>query len=100
MERQLEQNRQLWDLFNAITKLDSVEDTALFFRDLCTLTELEAMAERWEVARLVALKVPYREISRRTGASTATVTRIAHWVRHGEGGYRLMMEKVPVREES
>lgn len=66
----------------------------MFLRDLCTLTELKAMAERWEVVQLVAQEIPYREISQRTGASTTTVTRVAHWLHHGEGGYRLALEKL------
>ena len=64
-----------------------------FFRDLCTLSELEAMAHRWQVARLLELGLPYLEIAERTGASTTTVTRVAHWLRHGEGGYRLALAR-------
>jgi len=88
MERELESDRSLWSLFEAIVQLDERQECARFFRDLCTLTELKAMAERWEVAQLVALDIPYRRISELTGASTATITRVAHWVKHGEGGYR------------
>ena len=47
------------------------------------------MAHRWQVARLLEQGLPYLEIAERTGASTTTVTRVAHWLRHGEGGYRL-----------
>jgi TrpR-related protein YerC/YecD len=50
------------------------------------------MAQRWEVAQLVDQGVPYQQIAQRTGASTATVTRVAQWVRHGEGGYRQVLE--------
>lgn len=81
------------DLFEAILALESVDEAERFLRDLCTLGELEAMAHRWEVAKLVEEGLPYHEISRRTGASTTTVTRVAHWVRHGEGGYRLALER-------
>jgi len=80
-------NDQLDNLFTAIGSLRDREQTRRFFRDLCTLGELEAMAQRWEVARLVDQGMPYLEISKRTGASTATVTRVAHWLHHGEGGY-------------
>ncbi len=88
MERELESDHSLWNLFEAIVQLDDRQECAHFFRDLCTLTELKAMAERWEVAQLVARDIPYRRISELTGASTATITRIAHWFKHGEGGYR------------
>lgn len=94
MERELDQNRSLQELFRAITVLENPDETARFFRDLCTLGELRAMAERWQVARLVDQNVSYREISRITGASTATVTRIAHWLRYGEGGYRLLLDRL------
>ena len=72
-----------------------------FFRDLCTLSELEAMAHRWEVVQLLDQGLPYQEISRRTGASTTTVTRVAHWLRHGEGGYRAALDRrTPALPES
>ncbi|RPJ86683.1 MAG: hypothetical protein EHM18_04975, partial [Acidobacteria bacterium] len=45
-------------------------------------------------ARLLAERVPYRQISELTGCSTATITRIAHWLHHGEGGYRMMLDRV------
>lgn len=94
MEQSLNRNRALWELFEALTQLQTSDEFAGFFRDLCTRSELEAMAERWEVARLVDRGISYREISRITGASTTTVTRIAHWLKHGEGGYRLLLDRI------
>ena len=81
------------DLCKAILSLRSVREAESFLRDLCTLSELEAMAHRWQVARLVDEGLPYHEVSRRTGASTTTVTRVAHWLRHGEEGYRLALDR-------
>jgi TrpR-related protein YerC/YecD len=80
-------------LFETILRLGSTEETERFFRDLCTLNELRDMAQRWAVARLLADGLHYAEISSRTGASTATITRIASWLNHGEGGYRAMLDK-------
>ncbi len=97
MERQLRDNEDLWQLFEAMALLENEAETALFLRDLCTLGELEALAERWRVVQMIDQGFPYRRISRLTGASTATVTRIAHWLRHGEGGYRLLLDRVKVR---
>jgi len=94
MEQLLRDNRRLWKLFEAITLLDEEEECARFFRDLCTISELEAMAERWEVAKLIDKRMPYRRISEATGASTTTVTRIAHWFKYGEGGYKLMLNRL------
>lgn len=80
-------------LFEAIGSLESLEATERFFRDLCTLTELRDMSQRWAVARLLDDGLHYAEISRRTGASTATITRIASWLNHGEGGYRAVLDR-------
>ena len=76
-----------------ISLLRDREEAACFFRDLCTPGELEAMAERLEVAGLLGKGLSYRRISEVTGASTTTVTRIAHWCKHGEGGYQTMLKR-------
>ena len=81
------------DLFEALTSLEGTDEVERFLRDLCTLSELEAMAHRWEVVKLLDRGLPYQEIARQTGASTTTVTRVAHWLRHGEGGYRTALER-------
>ena len=84
---------EMVDLFDAIKTLRTRAEVEHFLRDLCTLSELEAMAHRWQVARLLEEGLPYLEIAQRTGASTTTVTRVAHWLRHGEGGYRLALDR-------
>ncbi|MGH3022653.1 MAG: YerC/YecD family TrpR-related protein [Gaiellaceae bacterium] len=81
------------DLFETILSLEDPDEVEHFLRDLCTLSELQAMAHRWEVAKLVEQGLPYQEISKQTGASTTTVTRVAHWLRYGEGGYRLALAR-------
>jgi TrpR-related protein YerC/YecD len=86
-------NDEIRDLLRTILALRSPNEAERFFRDLCTLAELEAMAHRWQVAKLVDEGLPYHEVSRRTGASTTTVTRVAHWLRHGEDGYRLALDR-------
>jgi TrpR-related protein YerC/YecD len=85
--------KEMRELFDAIRSLETRAETEAFFRDLCTLSELEAMAHRWQVARLLEQGLPYLEIAERTGASTTTVTRVAHWLRHGEGGYRAALDR-------
>ena len=84
-------------LFETILGLDTLEETERFFRDLCTLGELRDMAQRWAVVRLLDAGKHYAEISRETGASTATITRIASWLNHGEGGYRALLDKARAR---
>jgi len=81
------------ELVAAFVRLRDPRVTAAFLRDLCTSTELDAMGQRLQVARLVDEGVPYQEISRRTGASTATVTRVAQWLHHGEGGYSAVLKR-------
>jgi TrpR-related protein YerC/YecD len=88
------------ELFGAILQLDELDEAERFFRDLCTLAELRDMAQRWAVVRLLDSGLHYAEISRRTGASTATITRIASWLNHGEGGYRAMLDKLATASRS
>jgi TrpR-related protein YerC/YecD len=81
-------------LVDAIVSLEDREEAEHFLRDLCTLSELRDMAQRWAVVRLLDQGKHYAEISRETGASTATITRIASWLHHGEGGYQAMLAKL------
>ena len=91
------QTQEISELCEAMASLRSPQEAGRFLRDLCTLSELEAMAHRWQVARLLEEGLPYLEISRRTHASTTTVTRVAHWLRHGEDGYRLLLDRMKRR---
>ena len=81
-------------LADALLTLTNREEAAAFLRDLCSLHELEALSHRLEVARLLDTGLPYARIAAEVGASTATVTRVAHWLRHGEGGYRLVLDRL------
>lgn len=86
--------QELTELSDAILALETQEEVRDFLRDLCTISELEAMAHRWAVVQLVDEGLPYLEIAQKTHASTTTVTRVAHWLRHGEGGYRLALDRM------
>jgi TrpR-related protein YerC/YecD len=81
------------ELVDAFVALRDKSFTAAFLRDICTTAEIDAMGQRLQVARLVNEGVSYQEISRRTGASTATVTRVAQWLHHGEGGYAAVLKR-------
>lgn len=85
------------DLLRTIVALRTVEEAERFFRDLCTIPELHTLAARWQVAKLLEQGVHYGEIARRTGASTATITRINSWRRFGMGGYRLLLDRMRSR---
>lgn len=82
------------ELIAAILRLEDKEDAAAFLRDLCTLGELHDLAQRWAVVRRLSAGEHYAAISRETGASTATITRIASWLKHGEGGYQHALEQL------
>lgn len=82
---------RLNELVRCLSVIDNADDMRRFLTDLCTVAELDAMGQRLQVAALVDEGVSYQEISKLTGASTSTVTRVAHWLRYGEGGYRVVL---------
>ena len=82
------------DLFQAMANLKSKAEVRNFMRDLCTIGELQDMTERWQVAKRLTQGIPYRKIAKETGSSTATITRVAHWLHHGMGGYSLMLQRL------
>ncbi len=81
-------------LYHGILQLRDITECKKFFRDLCTLTELQEFSERFDVAKQVKEGVPYRNIASSTGVSTATVTRVANWLVNGEGGYQLVLDRL------
>ncbi len=87
-------------LIDALLRLETPDETAHFLRDLCTLREIHDLAQRWAVVRRLEQGEHYAAISRDTGASTATITRIATWLNHGEGGYRTALEKLSAAREA
>ncbi len=88
------------ELIAAMLRLETPDEAARFLRDLCTLGELRDMAQRWAVVRRLHAGEHYAAISRETGASTATITRIASWLNHGEGGYRDALARLDAARES
>jgi TrpR-related protein YerC/YecD len=81
------------DLADAVLTLRTPDEARRFLRDLCTLPELEALAHRWQTVGLLEDGVPYLEIAERVPTSTATVTRVAQWLRRGTGGYRIALDR-------
>jgi TrpR-related protein YerC/YecD len=82
------------ELADALLSLRNRDEMLRFLRDLCTLPELEAFGHRWQIVNLLEQNAPYLEIAERVGASTTTVTRVAHWLRHGAGGYGTALERL------
>ena len=97
-EHAVEEVSGLDDLADALLVLRTRDEARRFLRDLCTLGELEALAHRWQIARLVADGRSYLDIADEVRTSTATVTRVAHWLRHGAGGYTLAIDRTARRE--
>jgi TrpR-related protein YerC/YecD len=93
-DREVEVVRGLDALCDAFLVLENRDELQRFLRDLCTLPELEALAHRWQTVRLLEQGIPYVEIAGRVPTSTATVTRVAQWLRHGTGGYRTALDRV------
>ena len=79
------------DLFKAILALENVEECRKFFEDVCTIKELQAIAQRLDVAKMLSEGKNYQEISKQTGASTATISRVAKCLNYGAGGYDLVL---------
>ena len=90
-------SEQLDDLCDALLELRSRDEAAAFLRDICSLHELESLSHRWQAARMLDQGTPYARVASELHASTATVTRVAHWLRHGEGGYRLVLDRIGSR---
>ena len=88
------------DLFVAITRLESLEECRKFLRDLLTETEIREFAERWKVARMLSQGVPYTTIEEETGLSSRTIARVHKWLKQGKGGYTMMLKRLEVLKNS
>ena len=81
-------------LFEAILKLENIEECYAFFEDICTINEIKSLAQRLEVAKMLEEKRTYTEIQQITGASTATISRVNRCLSYGSDGYKLILERV------
>lgn len=86
-------NEDTTKLFEAILTLESIEECKMFFQDVCTIKEIQDLAQRYAVARMLAEGKFYAEIARVTGASTATISRVNKAINYGEGGYPLVLSR-------
>lgn len=85
-------------LFNAILSLENLEECYQFFEDACTINEVMAIAQRFEVANMLREKHTYLEIAEATGASTATISRVNRCLNYGSDGYNLVMDRLAEKE--
>ena len=86
-------------LFDAILLLKDREECYAFFEDLCTITELQAMSQRFHVARLLRQGFVYNDVGRQSGASSATISRVNRCLQHGAGGYPMILERMEDMEK-
>lgn len=81
-------------LFKAILELKDLEECYQFFDDICTMSEVQSLSQRLDVAHKLRRKQTYDSIQQETGASTATISRIRRCVDYGSGGYNIMLERL------
>ena len=82
------------ELFKAILTLETVDECYTFFEDACTINELLSLSQRFEVARMLRDKKTYLDISKKTGASTATISRVNRSLTYGNDGYDMVLKRM------
>ena len=82
------------DMYRAILTLKTVDECKQFFDDLCTVTELQAMEQRYQVAVLLSEGMIYNDILEKTGASSATISRVNRSLQYGEDGYSVAFRRL------
>ena len=82
------------DLFEAILTLNDVEECYQFFEDVCTVNEIISLAQRFEVAKMLRDKHTYNDIAQKTGASTATISRVNRSLNYGNDGYDMVFNRI------
>ena len=86
-------------LYESILSLKDLEECKEFFQDLCTVAELRAMEQRFEVALLLSDGMIYNDILEKTGASSATISRVNRCLLNGAGGYESILDKIQAQRE-
>ncbi|MFR7350276.1 YerC/YecD family TrpR-related protein [Peptoniphilus sp.] len=90
-------NEQTDGFFEAVLQLKNMEECYRFFEDICTVKEIQAIAQRLEVVKLLVQNKTYHEIEEETGASTATISRINRSLNYGSDGYKLVLERLGIK---
>ena len=87
------------NLYKAVVSLKSEEECMAFFEDLCTINEILSLSQRFEVAGLLREHWTYLDIAQKTGASTATISRVNRSLNYGNDGYDMVLERVLKKDE-
>lgn len=86
-------------LFEAILSLENLDECFEFFEDICTINELLSLSQRFEVARMLRERRTYLEIAEKTGASTATISRVNRSLNYGNDGYEMVLRRIEPEKE-
>ena len=86
------------NLFEGILSLKSKEECYIFFEDICTINELLSLSQRCEVAKMLREQKTYLEIAEKTGASTATISRVNRSLNYGNDGYDMVFDRIENKE--
>lgn len=92
-------NPELDLFFEAVLSLENIEECYNFFEDVATINEIKALAQRMHVAKLLNKKNVYTEIAEKTGASTATISRVNKCLNYGTGGYSLVLNRLEEKKK-
>lgn len=87
------------EMYHAILTLETVDECIRFFEDLCTITELQAMEQRYQVASLLSKGCIYNEILEKTGASSATISRVNRSLQYGQDGYNVAFSRLEAQSD-
>ena len=90
--------KEVNELFEAILSLNSVEECYNFFEDACTIKEVLEIAQRLKAAKMLKDGVNYAEITKETGMSTATISRVNRCLEYGNGGYSMVLERLEKKD--
>ena len=97
--KELEFKDDLDMLFQAILELENIDECYKFFEDIATITELKAISQRIQVAKMLREKRVYTEIAEATGASTATISRVNKCLNYGQGGYNIVLDRISSKDK-
>ena len=92
-------NKYVDQLFESTLKLETLEEAYKFFDDLMTVNEIQSLAQRLEVARMLTKGYTYNQIESETGASTATISRVKRSLNYGNDGYKLAFDRVVMTKD-
>ncbi|MCA9383034.1 DNA-binding transcriptional regulator [Candidatus Dojkabacteria bacterium] len=85
---------QLYEIAKALLNLRNKEEISSFLQDILTSSEQETVALRWEVAKMLDQGIPYTQIERETGASSATIAKVSEYLKYGYNGYRMALDRL------